>query len=294
MKRTLSLCIFLSGVATFAAEPQTKDEVRAQMAQAQQRESESKSQIAMLESEIAALRTQVSDAKILSAALNQKIYTKLGITPSDAEAFLQGVSAFTVQVNGYQAQYGPDLKGWETAVVWSEYQVKQLQLNPAARLERADTSMARAKGAVQGSRTALESVKAQDVQLQEQQKQAQVLQAQQAADQATKAEQARIENEKRTAEDAARLEQERKAEQLRIAAERSDRETGKIPATYVTGRYRFHKDGSLWQISGIVYGDHSKWQRLWRANHGMIKDPDRIVPGMTLVVPPGPVPKPAD
>jgi nucleoid-associated protein YgaU len=42
---------------------------------------------------------------------------------------------------------------------------------------------------------------------------------------------------------------------------------------------------SLWRISRIAYGDGARYELLFRANRGQIRDPNLIYPGQTLVLP---------
>ena len=44
---------------------------------------------------------------------------------------------------------------------------------------------------------------------------------------------------------------------------------------------------SLWRIAGRHLGAATAWPRLHRANRQTVPDPDRISPGMRLVVPDG-------
>jgi LysM repeat protein len=42
---------------------------------------------------------------------------------------------------------------------------------------------------------------------------------------------------------------------------------------------------SLWRISRSAYGDGTRYSVIYEANHGQIRDPDRIYPGQVLVLP---------
>jgi nucleoid-associated protein YgaU len=42
---------------------------------------------------------------------------------------------------------------------------------------------------------------------------------------------------------------------------------------------------SLWRISRLTYGDGARYALVWRANRDRIRDPDRIYPGQTFVLP---------
>jgi LysM repeat protein len=50
--------------------------------------------------------------------------------------------------------------------------------------------------------------------------------------------------------------------------------------------YTVKKGDCLWFIAGKVYSDPLKWTKIFRANKGKIKNPDRIYPGQVLEIPP--------
>jgi len=41
----------------------------------------------------------------------------------------------------------------------------------------------------------------------------------------------------------------------------------------------------LWKISEEVYGNGSKYMKIFEANKGLLDSPDRIFPGQELVIP---------
>jgi nucleoid-associated protein YgaU len=45
-------------------------------------------------------------------------------------------------------------------------------------------------------------------------------------------------------------------------------------------------DESLTAIAWLVYRDGSLWPKIWLANRAVLPTPDRIVPGLELLVPP--------
>jgi nucleoid-associated protein YgaU len=49
--------------------------------------------------------------------------------------------------------------------------------------------------------------------------------------------------------------------------------------------YRLRPGDSLQQVSRLFYGDGERWDELLAANRHVIQDPDRLIPGATLVVP---------
>jgi len=60
-----------------------------------------------------------------------------------------------------------------------------------------------------------------------------------------------------------------------------------FPQTYDT--YVVKKGETLWSIAADpqVFGDATKWRRLYEANRDVLKSPDRIRPGMALRIPRG-------
>ncbi|NKN31673.1 LysM peptidoglycan-binding domain-containing protein [Marichromatium bheemlicum] len=55
--------------------------------------------------------------------------------------------------------------------------------------------------------------------------------------------------------------------------------------TEASGLYRVRENDSLALISRRVYGPEGRWQALFEANRHLLDDPDRLTPGMTLVLP---------
>lgn len=51
------------------------------------------------------------------------------------------------------------------------------------------------------------------------------------------------------------------------------------------GVYRVRRDDNLGKISRKVYGGAGRWPEIFDANRHLLKDPDRLFPGMTLVIP---------
>ncbi|MBF0595345.1 MAG: LysM peptidoglycan-binding domain-containing protein, partial [Candidatus Omnitrophica bacterium] len=49
--------------------------------------------------------------------------------------------------------------------------------------------------------------------------------------------------------------------------------------------YKVEKDDTLQKISKKVYGSYSKWTKIYDANKDVIKDPNRLKPGITLKIP---------
>lgn len=66
------------------------------------------------------------------------------------------------------------------------------------------------------------------------------------------------------------------------------------PADVVINSVRTHhveRGHTLWGISEKIYGDGSRYEIIFSANAGQIRDPNLIYPGQTFVVPPPPGPK---
>jgi nucleoid-associated protein YgaU len=49
--------------------------------------------------------------------------------------------------------------------------------------------------------------------------------------------------------------------------------------------YTVESGDTLWKISQEVYGDGSKYMKIFEANTGLLKDPDQIFPGQKLLIP---------
>lgn len=52
--------------------------------------------------------------------------------------------------------------------------------------------------------------------------------------------------------------------------------------------YTVQSGDSLWAIAQKFYGDGNQWQRIYQANSSVVKNPNLIFPGQTLIIPPGP------
>ncbi len=49
--------------------------------------------------------------------------------------------------------------------------------------------------------------------------------------------------------------------------------------------YRVRPGDSLERISAILYGDNEAWPQIFEANRHLLDDPERVLPGLTLVIP---------
>ena len=71
-----------------------------------------------------------------------------------------------------------------------------------------------------------------------------------------------------------------------VSAEESSGDVAaSIPTTFDS--YTVKKKDSLWSIAAnpAVFGDGTKWRRLYAANRDRLKSPNRLRPGMTLRIP---------
>ncbi|MBI2350331.1 MAG: LysM peptidoglycan-binding domain-containing protein, partial [Deltaproteobacteria bacterium] len=50
--------------------------------------------------------------------------------------------------------------------------------------------------------------------------------------------------------------------------------------------YKVKRGDSLWRLAKKFYGDPNLWKKIYDANKGVIKNPNRIYPGQTLKIPP--------
>ena len=63
------------------------------------------------------------------------------------------------------------------------------------------------------------------------------------------------------------------------------KETPKSAAQTQEQTYTVKKGDSLSKIAKSLYGDASKWRRIFEANRDIIKDPDLIYPDQVLKIP---------
>jgi nucleoid-associated protein YgaU len=49
--------------------------------------------------------------------------------------------------------------------------------------------------------------------------------------------------------------------------------------------YTVQSGDTLWKIAKEMYGDGSKYMKIFEANAGLLKDPDHIFPGQQLLIP---------
>ena len=67
----------------------------------------------------------------------------------------------------------------------------------------------------------------------------------------------------------------------------NDNQMRTAPAVAATGytEYKVEKDDTLQKISKKFYDSYSKWIKIYEANKDVIKNPDRIKPGITIKIP---------
>jgi len=51
------------------------------------------------------------------------------------------------------------------------------------------------------------------------------------------------------------------------------------------GSYTVQSGDTLWNIAEIVYGDGSKYAKIFDANSDLLEQPDQILPGQKLLIP---------
>jgi len=65
------------------------------------------------------------------------------------------------------------------------------------------------------------------------------------------------------------------ADEMRVAA----------PEPAEQGSYTVQSGDTLWNIAETVYGDGSKYAKIFDANTDLLEHPDRIFPGQKLLIP---------
>ena len=56
-------------------------------------------------------------------------------------------------------------------------------------------------------------------------------------------------------------------------------------ATGAQGVYRLRGEDTLGMVAGRFYGKGNRWTTIYEANRHVLDNPDRLVAGITLVVP---------
>lgn len=65
------------------------------------------------------------------------------------------------------------------------------------------------------------------------------------------------------------------------AAQKEVKAEPEIPTSYIV-----RKNDNLWNIAKAVYGKGEKWNVIFEANKEKIKDPNKLKPGLELLIPP--------
>lgn len=272
----IMVCILLAPL--FAQEL----DINTQISNERSREQVGKSRIASLDEEIAKLRQDLLLARERTATLERSLYGKAGLRKDEMEAQWKQIAEFIRKVDEISFLPVPGLQTLEQNARWAEQTWSELKKLPVTKLMRTDTLSMQAEQGVLRLQVSLEKYR-------------QKLKNDSLAAVAAAAQQAVVV----TPPPPAPLPT---PEPVAVAPaapppppppppepipEKSTFD-GKV---YRVGKASDRKDGTLWEIAAIVYGNPQKWQRLWRANKDRIKNPDRIVPGMVLIVPEGPVAK---
>ena len=65
------------------------------------------------------------------------------------------------------------------------------------------------------------------------------------------------------------------------AAQKEVKAEPEIPTSYIV-----RKNDNLWNITKAIYGKGEKWTVIFEANKEKIKDPNKLKPGLELLIPP--------
>jgi nucleoid-associated protein YgaU len=79
--------------------------------------------------------------------------------------------------------------------------------------------------------------------------------------------------------------EQKNAEVTRAEIELQRRQFRLANVTDAQSIYRVHANDSLAMLSDRFYGNSREWERLFEANRHVLENPDRLTPGMTLIVP---------
>jgi len=72
-------------------------------------------------------------------------------------------------------------------------------------------------------------------------------------------------------------------EEGKYLIEKEEQVEGEIKVS--TKEYVTKKNDSLWKLAQDTYGDGRKWKNIYRANKDKIKDPNKLKPGIKIVIP---------
>ena len=63
-----------------------------------------------------------------------------------------------------------------------------------------------------------------------------------------------------------------------------EKKQGVRPTTHVRS-YTIKSGDSLSKIAKQFYGDASDWDKIYKANQGLITNPDKVYPGQQIIIP---------
>ena len=66
-----------------------------------------------------------------------------------------------------------------------------------------------------------------------------------------------------------------------VAQKEIIKEEPEVPTSYIV-----RKNDNLWNIAKAIYGKGEKWTVIFEANKEKIKDPNKLKPGLELLIPP--------
>lgn len=277
----------------WANPPETKQEAEQRLLEARKREQAAKLQIQSAEQELALLREKLEQARLAQKGVEEGLYASVGITRAQADTLYRQIAQLASQVSAFSSQYSQVPKDFETAVVWAEYQLKQLGKSPAVKLPTGDSLWTQASGIVQAARNELEALKKSLLPPPEMVAEPQPTVVAEPKPQVIPKEERKVEPKiEPKVEPKPEPKVEAKPEVSKTTEIKPQPERTVTGKSYVVGQAGDGSDLTLWDIAKLVYGDPGLWQRIWRANYSQIQDPDRIESGLELIIPQGPVPRP--
>lgn len=292
----LLLILSISFGIAGASDALSSSEVDQQILQARKREQAAKLQIQSLNEQVASLRESLEKERNAVLEAEEKVYKQYGVTRMQADTVFQKLAQLSNQIGAFTSQYSSVPKDLNTAIVWAEYQLNTLQQSPATKHPTGDSLLTQA-------RVALNQAKAELLLLTPSSSSEEIPSSSSVEVSSSSAESPSSSSvlispssssvQIPLSSSSVYVPSSSSAKVIAISS--SSVSAPAMPADasfYVVGQANNGKDVTLWGISQIVYGDPSKWQRIWRANAQLITNPDRIEVGTQLVIPAGPMPRP--